>query len=64
VNKFETLSHHYYDYYDYYYYYYYYNLFTSLWILSRATQLSRYQKGTVRKVKPTLFTGARDSEWQ
>jgi len=33
------------QYYHYYYYYYYYHRFTALCILSRTTQVSRYQKG-------------------
>jgi len=44
--------------------YYYYNRFMALWILSRTTQVSRYQKGKTRKVNQSGFTGARDSEWQ
>ena len=31
--------------YYYYYYYYYYYCFTTLWVMSRTTQVSRYQKG-------------------
>ena len=45
-----------------YYYYYYYNRFTALWILSRTTRVSQFQKG---KTKTNLdFAGARDSDWQ
>jgi len=47
-----------------YYYYYYYNHFTSLWILSGTTRVSRHQKGKTRKVNQSGFTGARESEWQ
>jgi len=34
------------------YYYYYHNHFTASWTFSRTTQVSRYQKGKARKVKP------------
>jgi len=35
-----------------------------IWIWSGTTQVSRYQKGKTRKVKPIWIYWARDSEWQ
>jgi len=43
-------------------YYYNYNRFTALWILSRTTRLSGYQKD--KNQKQSGFPGARDSELQ
>jgi len=37
---------------SFYHYYNYYNCFTALWILCGTTQMSQYQKGKTRKVKP------------
>ena len=48
----ETHSVYYYYYYYNRYYYYYYNRLTAPWTLSGATQVSWYQKGKTRKVKP------------
>ena len=45
-------------------YYYYYNHFTAPWTVYRTTRVSWYQKGKTKKVKPSGFTGAGDSEWQ
>jgi len=43
---------------------YYYNRVMALWILYGTTRVSQYQKRKTRKVKPSGFAGARDSEWQ
>ena len=40
------------SYYYYYYYYYYYNRFTAPWTVSGTNQVSWYQKGKTRRVKP------------